>query len=341
MNSGSYIVSAEKIRDGIGSTEKIDDIVERLKAENYRGATLKIDPLSEDWFSEIKEDHFRSGCAPVEALIHGSGLICEGKQDFVVIHGKDHLKSGYTRDERNRLMNIYGETIPSLYNELALLFINEHKISKERFIYLSEILFQNYSKTFQNKIPGKKWFDHVTELFRGVDCANPTVDFEGKILLSNERIKNEMNTKALKITGRGFSEIKDGRENLKGIKNFVHLKKAIDDSLSEAGIDFFKEFRKKNALMEVYTCYPVIPLAFLFMSGLIKDHNEIEKLLGDFEITVTGGMNLSKAPWNNPALNATIDIYHLIFRENKKYALIHGNGGLGYKQGIVIMEAEY
>ncbi len=61
--------------------------------------------------------------------------------------------------------------------------------------------------------------------------------------------------------------------------------------------------------MEAYTCYPVVPLAFLLASGIASSPKEIPVLLQRLEITVTGGMNLARAPWNNPALNAMVTMY--------------------------------
>jgi hypothetical protein len=49
-------------------------------------------------------------------------------------------------------------------------------------------------------------------------------------------------------------------------------------------------------------------------------------------------MNLAKAAWNNPALNSLILMHHRLCDSSQKIGLIHGNGGLGYRQGVAIIE---
>jgi len=64
----------------------------------------------------------------------------------------------------------------------------------------------------------------------------------------------------------------------------------------------------------------------------------IHDFLAEHSITITGGMKLAKAAWNNPALNALVLMYQRLCDGQEKLALIHGNGGLGYRQGITIVE---
>jgi hypothetical protein len=69
---------------------------------------LIIDPLSVPWNDPLEENHFRSGCAPIQALARAREIIQNGIARTVVIEGDDPLKTGYERDERHRLMNVYG-----------------------------------------------------------------------------------------------------------------------------------------------------------------------------------------------------------------------------------------
>jgi hypothetical protein len=90
-------------------------------------------------------------------------------------------------------------------------------------------------------------------------------------------------------------------------------------------------------LLEVYTCFPLIPLAFLFSSGLSADIASALSLLATQDVTVTGGMNLCRGPWNNPALHGLIAMTHALRERTEPLGVVHGNGGLGYRQGVAIL----
>tara|TARA_B100000809_G_C15051718_1_gene499142 strand:+ start:796 stop:939 length:144 start_codon:yes stop_codon:yes gene_type:complete len=47
-------------------------------------------------------------------------------------------------------------------------------------------------------------------------------------------------------------------------------------------------------------------MAFLLVSGLVDALEDIPNFLAQHLITITGGMNLAKAGWNNPAFNALV-----------------------------------
>lgn len=96
-------------------------------------------------------------------------------------------------------------------------------------------------------------------------------------------------------------------------------------------------FLAGEALLEAYTCYPVVPLAFLLASRIAPSPDAIPELLQHFEITVTGGMNLARAAWNNPCLNALIAMYERLTEGTLSVGAVHGNGGLGYKQGFALL----
>lgn len=93
--------------------------------------------------------------------------------------------------------------------------------------------------------------------------------------------------------------------------------------------------------LELYTCSPPIPLAFLLTTKMVESIRELPKFLSSYEITSTGGMNFARAPWNNPALNALIDMCKAMRKGVKNYGLVHGNGGIGEIQGVAILERMY
>ena len=49
--------------------------------------------------------------------------------------------------------------------------------------------------------------------------------------------------------------------------------------------------------------------------------------------------NIARAPWNNPALNAVIAMYETLCARSAPATVgaVHGNGGLGYRQGVAIL----
>ena len=87
----------------------------------------------------------------------------------------------------------------------------------------------------------------------------------------------------------------------------------------------------------MYTCYPVVPLGFLQATGLAVDFDQLVQVLRTREVTVTGGMNIARAPWNNPALRGLIAMVRALEQRPQTVGLVHGNGGLGYAQGIALL----
>lgn len=64
---------------------------------------------------------------------------------------------------------------------------------------------------------------------------------------------------------------------------------------------------------------------------------QMPEFLLKHSITITGGMNLARAPWNNPALNGLITMVQRMQMNGENIGLIHANGGLGYRQGVAIL----
>ncbi|SIS62525.1 hypothetical protein [Neptunomonas antarctica] len=330
--------------------------IESIKHLEINPIQLTIEPLSVDWHSEQKENHFRSGCAPIIALKRAQELIAQG-HDAIVISGDEPLKSGYQREERHHLMAVYADdySIAQLYNDLADEFIKYNKISDEEFLELADALFTNHSRSHEIAIqqqrahfasPGPKWFNHVTKLFRGVDCANPLIDFSGRLLLCSDSLAERLNLdkeKLVKVAGVGLGLLNiDEVQQLPRIARYEHLTEAYKSACKEADVALNSLITADKVLMEIYTCYPVVPLAFLISSGLVASMDEVPAFLSKHLMTITGGMNLARAPWNNPALNGLIEMYQqLTTNSTHQYGLVHGNGGIGYRQGIAILEAKH
>ena len=78
-------------------------------------------------------------------------------------------------------------------------------------------------------------------------------------------------------------------------------------------------------------------MAFLISCKLVPSLAQIPEFLTDHLVTITGGMNLARAPWNNPALNGLIEMYHQLNDNPTQHGLVHGNGGIGYRQGVAIL----
>ncbi|HPI88997.1 MAG TPA: hypothetical protein PK859_06785 [Spirochaetota bacterium] len=339
------ILSAARIVDGIGSTDQVNRCRDIIVKKGLRCETLIVDPLSAGWHTPLETNHFRSGCSPISALHAANRMISEGRSDAVLISGTDHLRSGYTREERIGLMNIYpGDfSIPEGYTRLARIFMEYNGISEEMFRSLSEKLFANYLRTCEKfgtrPAASGKWKEPMTDLFLICDCANPVVDFDGMLLVGNaECVKILGMDEPVYVSGTGLGETEgDGKPFLGSIARFEHLRSAYDAACSEAGIDFRTLFLNRDAILEVYTCYPVIPMAFLLVTGIAGSIPGLTALLDTHDVTLTGGMNLARAPWDNPALNALIAAYDRIKTGPIRTACIHGNGGLGYKQGVAII----
>lgn len=356
--SMAYLVAAAKITDGEGSMSAVEERVQQLNSLGIPLHTLTIEPLNSDWDAPEQLDSFRSGCGPIEALERAQTLISEG-HPAVVIRGEDLLKTGYSRDERLRLMAVYGDDYPltQAYDDLAQAFIHQQQIDSETFCDVAEALFVNYQRSFLNNIeakdnvvdvtsatPDARWFERITPLFRGVDCANPLIDFTGAILLCNAETAVALEIpvhERVTVKGIGLGRLPaDGKEAIGTIVEYDHLESAYQQACKQADIDFRDAFIQRKAILDTYTCYPVVPMAFLLKTGLVSDIKGIPAFLNEYPITVTGGMNLARGPWNNPALNGLICMYQTLTDGTIKLGAVHGNGGLGYRQGVAILARE-
>jgi hypothetical protein len=348
----AFIIGAAKRQDEVGSLDQVLLLESQLLQRGITPKYLVIEPLKADWHSPEKAHHFRSGCAPIEALAEAKKLI-ENGEAAVVISGQDNIKTGYSREERLRKMAVYGQSYPltQAYTDLARTFSENNAITEQQFKEFAFALFENYQISFRNALsdtftpellPDLRWYKPITELFRGVDCANPMVDFSGRLLLTRADIAEQLGvdkSQWLKVKAVGLKRLDgDGRDFLTDISRYDHLQEAYQQACDEADIDFVQLFKGGEALLETYTCYPVVPMAFLLVSGLVDILEDIPDFLAKHSITITGGMNLARAAWNNPSLNALVLMHQRLCNGPEKFGLIHGNGGLGYRQGIAIVE---
>ncbi len=350
-STAPVIIAASKIIDAQGSLEPCLSLEAGIKALGVTPAILTIDPLRAGWHTPRRDGHFRSGCAPIEALQYGVRLLAEGKNQAFVISGDEPLKTGYSREERLQLMAIYEDDYPitRAYDDLAGRFIGNQGITESLFRQCCESLFENYKRTFcaagseTAVLPDERWYRSVTPRFRGVDCANPVIDFSGRLLIVSPELADALqipNSMRVAVTGVDVQHLDgDGRDYIGQISDYQHLQTAFTNSCHQAGVDFADLFRRRQALLEVYSCYPVVPMAFMLVSRLIDSLMELPELLRDYAVTVTGGMNLARAPWNSPALNGLISMYQQLISQSEAHlAAVHGNGGLGYRQGVAILE---
>jgi hypothetical protein len=339
------IIAAGRVVDGEGSLVAVEDKWEELRRQGARLTELVIDPLEAGWATPPAPNHFRSGCAPIEALAHAGALIGVNQVDAVLIRGEDYLRTRYANDKvlRRRLMAIYGEgcSIPEAYTQLAYAFMARHNVAIDEFREFAAALFENYRRAAQRRgaytPPRPEAFNMVTALFRAVDCANPVIDFAGAIIVAAEQLTDSA---SVTVLGVGLGSVEgDGPNYIPQIVTYDHLRRACQDAASQAALDLRAEFRAGRLLLEAYTCFPVVPLAFLLASGIADSTDDIMPLLDKHEITVTGGMNLARAPWNNPALNALVVMFERLTCTDAMVGAVHGNGGLGYRQGLAILQS--
>lgn len=352
MNESVKVVAVGRRIDGMGSFDGLDHCLNRLQAEmGIVPRTLTIDPLSADWHSDLACDHFRSGCAPIEAVCAARKLILSGEEGAVLIRGEDFLRTGYTSSQRREAMAIFDAEVPLMesYDHLAKVFARKQGLSDSAFAALRDALFENYWRTYSGgdstvRRPAEAWFQSVTPLFRGVDCANPVVDFEGAILLVSQSVHGDLqleeDTSVAVLAAESITLAQDGPQAIETISTYKHLKAIADDLVPEGLAPLSELFEQGQLKLDLYTCFPVVPLACLLATKIVESPDRLMTFLESHPVTQTGGMNLARAAWNNPALNGFIGMFESLLKDpvgSRSYGLVHGNGGLGYKQGLVLL----
>jgi hypothetical protein len=344
-----FIIASDRIIDGNGSFDHTQKILGQAKIKDLNIKTLEIVTLAKRWEDKLNPNQFKSGAAVMAAIQKAQKFLSEKKADLVLIKGQDLLKSGYSRVDREKYMRLYKNKYTPLdgYTKLVTEFLRVHNISEKEFINISHALFENYLKTWREihpnaPLPDERWFKPLNKYFRGVDCANPNIDFEGQIIIANNKSADMLKIskrERLRILGNSYTKLSvDGFESIPKIAPYLHLKKTITKALHEAEIDFNSEFLKGRALFDTYTCYPVVPMGFLLRMGLVKNLQELPEFLKSHPITITGGLNLAKAPWNLTSFNSIIAMREKMISSNKiRFGLVHGNGSLGNQQGITVL----
>ncbi|MGH1373429.1 MAG: hypothetical protein ACRBBW_15420 [Cellvibrionaceae bacterium] len=349
--SQTLCVAAARHVDGVGSLSVVEQLIERLMAElQLSPRRLTIDPLSVDWHSPVDQDHFRSGCGPIEAIKVAYDLIASGEEGAVLIEGRDFLRSEYGSEQRRDAMSIYpdGPALTEAYDQLTQHYLTKNGLTISQFLQLRDLLFENHWRCFSAKTkgakrPSAKWFESITELFRGVDCANPVIDFDGKLLLCSRSVAADLRLpedQLVTIVDVALGSVEgDGPAYADDIARYQHLSSAvhtIETSLNTT----VKSLFERGLLLDLYTCYPVVPIACLRALGLATTYAELLEFIEKNDITQTGGMNLARGAWNNPALNGLVAMYETLSNQRvdqRSHGLVHGNGGLGYRQGLVLM----
>ncbi len=345
-----YIAASAKIIDGKGNLGPVLSLEDQLRGAGLRVQTYDIAPLNLRWQAPLPENCLRSACSPMQAVDIAKDLFENDQADALVLRGYDQLKSGYSKEERQKLMQCFpdGRTHFDGYVALAEAFVKEKEITIEQFHSYSDALFNNYLRTFKDRYPDRPdpnetWFNFLNDYFRGVDCANPYVDFSGAMVIVSEKaadICQIPDSSRIRIVSSQLKEAgSDSIEQVSCVVKYDHLQSVYRDACNEADVDFTSLFLSGDALLEVYTCYSAVPMAFLLATGMVKDLSELPTFLETNEITVTAGLNLNRASWNNTTMNNIITMCELL-REDRsiQYGGIHGNGSLGYQQGFMILK---
>lgn len=344
------IIAADRIVDGHGSFKSTENLLLNSKKLNLRSSTLEIVTLAKRWEDKLKAHEFKSGASAMDAVNKARKILLSKKSDLVIIQGQDLLKTGYDKQDRENFMKLYRKKYTPMdgYNKLVPLFLKEHDLSEKDYFLVRDELFKNYQRTWntlhpESKTPDKRWFAPLTKFFRGVDCANPNIDYSARLIVTTEKIADKLKVPKkdrMEIAGNAFIKLKvDGFESLSAIAPYLHLKKTITKALTEAKLNFKNEFMNDRAALDAYTCYPVVPMGLIKRLNLGSTASEMIELLREKEVTVTGGLNLGKAAWNLTSLNGIIEMREKMMKNKKlKFGLIHGNGSIGNQQGITVLK---
>ncbi|MGO4889896.1 hypothetical protein ACJ2A9_19285 [Anaerobacillus sp. MEB173] len=304
-----------------------------------------------------KINTYKSGASPIQALADAKELIESGLYDAVFLFGHEPLlttKRVYGKEAVTKAMSIFdSHTIIQCYNELAHKLCDELELSEDRFMQLSDQLYSNYLRTYTrvtgyevSKLRGRALDELHADLFKLTDCANPNIDFSGGLILANDESATLLQISPkdrITVSGVSYAMVAGSPEKISeivGTKDniFPHLRTAFQQAEQQSNIKVIEHLYNRNLYLESYTCYPPVPIALLLVSGIISSIDELPHFLDQYDITITGGMNLAKAPWNNPALNGMIEMYQKLKKGPVSYGLVHGNGGIGEVQGIAIFE---
>ena len=336
----------------MGDLDETERLLDRTRHLGLRVQEVHIAPLSAGWTPARPDGFVRGACVPIETMATAKTMFAASQADVIVIRGVDPIRSAFAsnKGERDRLMEIYGpgETFLRAYTRLGHVVLERNGISTATFRRCSESLFENHWRVWaalrpDARRPPPHWFEPVSTLYRGVDCANPSVDFSGCLVVASEEARAalgvEESVTVRVISARVDCIAQDGLEAIDRIASYSHLEAVVRGASTAAGIDFRSEFLARRILLEAYTCYPIVPIAFLLRSGLVSAPEEIPAFLEAYPITVSGGLNLAKAAWNCTTLSALVQMVHRLRTEPLvRMGAIHSLAALGYKQGLALLE---
>lgn len=340
------IAATARVRDGVGTLLEAHSSIERAMKAGLRIRAFRTAPLRQGFGSELPEGMVESACSPMDVIRRAGQLFADREADVVWLEGRDYLASEYSRQERLELVRCLpsGHSHLEGYEMVAEAFCNQRSIDLSDFRTVSAALYQNYLRTAANLAsplppPDDRWFEPVNPYFRGVDCANPYIDFEGIMVLMTEAAAERCEAVApIKVDACSYRTVgADGVGFVADVARYEHLTDAYQAAQAEAGVDFSAAFLSGEAALEAYTCYPVVPMAFLLASGLAADLDEVHSILARHEVTVTGGLNLARAPWNCTTLNNIIAMTEVLRTGPLSMGGVHGNGSLGYQQAFLIL----
>ncbi len=347
------LLASARVVDGVGDLGAVHRLRTALEQGGRTVISLRIAALDHPWDAppDPRGRLFKSGCAPILALHRARELLASGDADAVLVRGREPLRTGYERSARQAHMAIWpGRSIPEAYTELAEVWMARHGMQAPAFRRLADGLLDNYRATAHERgLAGDvDTAQHrarqrvATRLFTYADCAHPEIDFEGAVLLARADVGRELlppGRPVIRLLGVAVDTVPDGPEHRETIAQYAHLRRAYLRAEAEAGVDFGAAFHAGDALLEAYTCFPVVPLGFLLATALAPDPAALAPLLEAHAVTVTGGMNLARAPWNNPVLNALTVMHQRLAAGEAPVGLLHGNGGLGGWQGVAVIGA--
>lgn len=345
-----FIIAADRIVDQQGTHAQTEKLLTQADKKHLSITTLEIVNLAKRWEDKLKSNEFKSGASAMDAINKARKLLASKKADLVVIKGQDLLKTGYVKEDRDNFMRLYNKKFTPMdgYNKLVPAFLRFHGFSEKDYFKGREALFENYSATWKSLHPNAnppegRWFQPLTKYFRGVDCANPHIDYSVQIIITNKKIADLLKVPGknrVEILGNAFTKLKvDGFKSIAEIAPYLHLKRTINKALKEAKINFNLEYLEGRAALDAYTCYPVVPMGLLVRMGLVKELQDLPDFLKEHEVTVTGGLNLGKAAWNLTSLNAIIAMREKMINSKAiRYGMVHGNGSIGNQQGITILK---
>ena len=298
-----------------------------------------------------KLNYYRSGAGPLHALNDACQLIDNNLFDAVFIFGFEPLLSNKRKEGKQAVKNAMdifdGTGLLECYNRLGEHMCDELNLSKQQFATLADCLFDNYAASRIDEVKperGRYMDDAMAPLFRLTDCANPNLDFAGGIIVSNQSVARQLGmadtVDVVSVQQATVEADPSAPQKIVGDKNcfFPHIQKIIDAMQKESRQDIHRLLAEDNLLLDIYTCYPPIPLGFLLASKLAPTIKDIPEFLQKHAITLEGGLNLAGAPWNNPVLSSLVSMYHLLLNGRTEYGLLHGNGGIGENQAVALLK---